>query len=125
MQLLRLEHAWLHRLTLPVLICPRFHCCRCAQANAVSNKLLDLRKCDYSGKNLAGKTLAGALLADTNLSNTNLQEAVLTKVRHRARRRGQCRVWRAGARARARACCPVWVMTSGSARLQGSSGVRW
>lgn len=51
-----------------------------AQANAVSDKLLDLRKCDYSGKNLSGKTLAGALLSETNLSNTNLQEAVLTKV---------------------------------------------
>lgn len=49
------------------------------QANAVSDKVLDLRKCDYAGKNLAGKTLAGALLAEANLSNTNLQEAVLTK----------------------------------------------
>lgn len=50
------------------------------QANAVSDKVLDLRKCDYTGKNLSGKTLAGALLSETNLSNTNLQEAVLTKV---------------------------------------------
>jgi hypothetical protein len=49
------------------------------QANAVSDKVLDLRKCDYTGKNLSGKTLAGALLSETNLSNTNLQEAVLTK----------------------------------------------
>eukprot|EP00879_Flechtneria_rotunda_P029804 GHRR01032255.1.p2 GENE.GHRR01032255.1~~GHRR01032255.1.p2 ORF type:complete len:167 (+),score=43.63 GHRR01032255.1:171-671(+) len=49
------------------------------QANAVSDKVLDLRKCNYSGKSLSGKTLAGALLADTNLSNANLQEAVLTK----------------------------------------------
>eukprot|EP00775_Hariotina_reticulata_P012746 gene12746-12875_t len=49
------------------------------QANAVSDKVLDLRKCDYAGKNLSGKTLAGALLADADLSNTNLQEAVLTK----------------------------------------------
>lgn len=47
----------------------------------MSDKLLDLRKCDYSGKNLSGKTLAGALLSETNLSNTNLHEAVLTKVR--------------------------------------------
>lgn len=52
------------------------------QANAVSDKVLDLRKCDYTGKNLSGKTLAGALLSETNLSNTNLQEAVLTKVSH-------------------------------------------
>lgn len=46
----------------------------------MSDKVLDLRKCDYTGKNLSGKTLAGALLSETNLSNTNLQEAVLTKV---------------------------------------------
>lgn len=50
------------------------------QANAVSDKVLDLRKCDYTGKNLSGKTLAGALLVETNLSKSNLQEAVLTKV---------------------------------------------
>eukprot|EP00878_Enallax_costatus_P001028 GHUV01001163.1.p1 GENE.GHUV01001163.1~~GHUV01001163.1.p1 ORF type:complete len:224 (+),score=70.75 GHUV01001163.1:194-865(+) len=49
------------------------------QANAVSDKVLDLRKCDFMGKNLSGKTLAGALLAETNLSNSNMQEAVLTK----------------------------------------------
>jgi uncharacterized protein YjbI with pentapeptide repeats len=55
--------------------------CCAVQANAVSDKVLDLRKCDYTGKNLSGKTLAGALLSETNLSNTNLQEAVLTKVR--------------------------------------------
>jgi hypothetical protein len=53
----------------------------CLQANAVSDKLLDLRKCNYSGKNLSGKTLAGALLSETDMSNTNLTEAVLTKVR--------------------------------------------
>jgi hypothetical protein len=46
----------------------------------VSDKVLDLRKCDYAGKNLSGKTLAGALLANADLSNSNLQEAVLTKV---------------------------------------------
>jgi len=50
------------------------------QANAVSDKVLDLRKCDFTGKNLSGKTLAGALLSETNMSNANLQEAVLTKV---------------------------------------------
>eukprot|EP00882_Tetradesmus_deserticola_P015335 GHRQ01016335.1.p1 GENE.GHRQ01016335.1~~GHRQ01016335.1.p1 ORF type:complete len:196 (+),score=65.67 GHRQ01016335.1:434-1021(+) len=49
------------------------------QANAVSDKVLDLRRCDYSGKDLSGKTLAGALLSDTDMSNTNLREAVLTK----------------------------------------------
>lgn len=57
--------------------------CCAVQANAVSDKVLDLRKCDYNGKNLSGKTLAGALLSETNLSNTNLQEAVLTKVSRR------------------------------------------
>jgi uncharacterized protein YjbI with pentapeptide repeats len=62
-------------------VCPAAAAAAGAQANAVSDKLLDLRKCDYSGKNLSGKTLAGALLSETNLSNTNLQEAVLTKVR--------------------------------------------
>lgn len=60
------------------------HLLCCGQANAVSDKVLDLRKCDYTGKNLSGKTLAGALLSETNLSNTNLQEAVLTKVSHAA-----------------------------------------
>mmetsp|Transcript_19236 Transcript_19236/g.48961 ORF Transcript_19236/g.48961 Transcript_19236/m.48961 type:complete len:216 (-) Transcript_19236:511-1158(-) len=49
------------------------------QANAVSDKILDLRKCSFKGANLSGKVLAGALLVDTDLSGTNLQEAVLTK----------------------------------------------
>ena len=50
------------------------------QANAVSDRLLDLRKCSYKGANLSGKTLSGALMSDADLSETNLQEAVLTKV---------------------------------------------
>lgn len=58
----------------------------------MSDKVLDLRKCDYTGKNLSGKTLAGALLSETNLSNTNLQEAVLTKVSHAAASAAACRV---------------------------------
>eukprot|EP00198_Chlamydomonas_reinhardtii_P005793 XP_001695129.1 thylakoid lumenal 17.4 kDa protein [Chlamydomonas reinhardtii] len=49
------------------------------QANAVSDKILDMRLCSYAGKDLHGRVLAGALLADADLSNTNLQEAVLTK----------------------------------------------
>ncbi|KAG2428443.1 hypothetical protein HXX76_011563 [Chlamydomonas incerta] len=49
------------------------------QANAVSDKTLDMRLCSYAGKDLHGRVLAGALLADADLSNTNLQEAVLTK----------------------------------------------
>lgn len=52
------------------------------QANAVSDKVLDLRKCDFNGADLSGKTLAGALMADANLSKTNMREAVLTKVSH-------------------------------------------
>lgn len=51
------------------------------QANAVSDKVLDLRRCNFSGKNLSGKTLAGALLSETDMTNSNLQEAVLTKAR--------------------------------------------
>lgn len=58
----------------------------------MSDKVLDLRKCDYTGKNLSGKTLAGALLSETNLSNTNLQEAVLTKVSHAAAAAAACSV---------------------------------
>ena len=51
------------------------------QANAVSDQVLDLRKCVYSGKDLSGKTLAGALMSDADLTKANLQEAILTKVR--------------------------------------------
>ena len=51
-----------------------------AQANAVSDKILDLRLCDYSGKDLSGKTLSGALLENAKLPNTNLREAVMSKV---------------------------------------------
>lgn len=49
------------------------------QANAVSDKVLDLRLCSYAGKDLRGRVLAGALLEGTDLSGSNLQEAVLTK----------------------------------------------
>lgn len=49
------------------------------QANAVSDKLLDLRQCMLKGANLSGKVLAGALLVDADLTGANLQEAVLTK----------------------------------------------
>ncbi len=50
------------------------------QANAVSDKILDLRMCDYTGKNLSGKVLSGALLKDATLPNSILRETVLTKV---------------------------------------------
>ncbi len=49
------------------------------QANAVSDKILDLRNCDFTGKSLSGKVLSGALLKDATLPNSNLRETVLTK----------------------------------------------
>ena len=50
------------------------------QANAVSDKLLDLRNCNFEGKNLSGKVLAGALLSGSNLAGANMIETVLSKV---------------------------------------------
>ncbi len=50
------------------------------QANAVSDKLLDLRQCDLTKADLSGKTLSGALLVDALLVNTNMQEVVMSKV---------------------------------------------
>lgn len=52
----------------------------CMQANAVSDRVLDLRMCDFSGKDLSGKTLSGALLKDALLPNTLLRETVFSKV---------------------------------------------
>ena len=49
------------------------------QSNAVSDRPLDLRFCDYTGKNLQGKTLSGALLVETILKDANLQEVVMSK----------------------------------------------
>jgi uncharacterized protein YjbI with pentapeptide repeats len=49
------------------------------QANAVSNKLLDLRQCDFSGADLKGKTLAGALMGEAKFNKADMKEAVLTK----------------------------------------------
>lgn len=49
------------------------------QANAVSDKLLDLRQCDFSGADLKGKTLAGALMSETKFNKADMKEAVLTK----------------------------------------------
>ena len=37
------------------------------QANAVSDKVLDLRECVVAGKNLKGLTLSGALLVGADL----------------------------------------------------------
>ena len=49
------------------------------QANAVSDRALDLRFCDLAGKNLTAKTLSGALLSDADLHGTNLREVVMSK----------------------------------------------
>merc|ERR1719263_340764 len=49
------------------------------QANAVSDKLLDLRQCNFEKATLAGKTLSGALFSESTFSKANLQETVLTK----------------------------------------------
>ena len=50
------------------------------QANAVSDKVLDLRQCKLHGSDLTAKVLSGALVADADFSRTNLREIVLTKV---------------------------------------------
>eukprot|EP00891_Asterochloris_glomerata_P003445 jgi/Astpho2/3445/Aster-07045 len=41
-------------------------------ANAVSDKLLDLRKCVFAGKNLSDKVLSGALVSDADFSNATM-----------------------------------------------------
>ena len=62
------------------------HCARgydgntIGQANAVSDRILDLRKCEYKGADLRAKVLAGALMSDADFTGANMQEAVLTKV---------------------------------------------
>ena len=53
--------------------------CHPVQANAVSDKLLDLRKCKLQGANLSGKTLSGGIFVDADLSGSNLREAVFSK----------------------------------------------
>ena len=51
------------------------------QANAVSDKVLDLRKCEYkSGADMSGKTLSGALMVNTNAKGANMRETVMSKV---------------------------------------------
>ena len=60
------------------------------QANAVSDKLLDLRECKLQGSDLSGKTLSGALLLGADLSNSNLREAVFSKACPRAMQPACC-----------------------------------
>lgn len=54
------------------------------QANAVSDKLLDLRSCTFDGKSLAGKTLSGALMGSASFKGSDLSETVMSKARRRA-----------------------------------------
>ncbi|KAK9811996.1 hypothetical protein WJX73_007128 [Symbiochloris irregularis] len=49
------------------------------QANAVADKLLDLRKCNFKDADLSKKVLSGALISESDVSGANLREAVLTK----------------------------------------------
>ena len=49
------------------------------QANAVSDKLLDLRKCKLHGADLHGKTLSGGIFVEADMSGSNLVEAVFSK----------------------------------------------
>jgi uncharacterized protein YjbI with pentapeptide repeats len=49
------------------------------QANAVSDKLLDLRGCSFDNKSLAGRTLSGALMVGTSFKNADLTEVVMSK----------------------------------------------
>ena len=50
-----------------------------SQANAVSDKLMDLRSCVYTGKNLSDKVLSGALVSEADFSNTVMNNATMTK----------------------------------------------
>ena len=53
------------------------------QANAVSDRVLDLRKCQFDGADLSAKTLSGALMSDASFKTANMQEVVMSKVRKR------------------------------------------
>ena len=48
-------------------------------ANAVSDRILDLRKCDYNEKDLTAKTLSGALMVEASFKGTNMTEVVMSK----------------------------------------------
>ena len=50
------------------------------QANAVSDKVLDLRKCSYEDADLSTKTLSGALMVNTIAKGANMRETVMSKV---------------------------------------------
>ena len=67
------------------------------QANAVSDRILDLRQCNYVDKDLSTKTLSGALMVDSTFKGANMTEVVMSK-----RARGQCRLYRRKLRLRRR-----------------------
>jgi uncharacterized protein YjbI with pentapeptide repeats len=50
------------------------------QANAVSDKQLDLRECKYDKVSVKGITLSGALMVDAVFDNSDFSEAVMSKV---------------------------------------------
>lgn len=68
-----------YRVLLCALPCEMSRVSMLVQANAVSDKLLDLRSCVYTGKNLADKVLSGALVADADFSNTVMSNVTMTK----------------------------------------------
>lgn len=49
------------------------------QANAVSDKILDIRFCEYDNADLKAKVLSGALMSEASFKNANMQETVLSK----------------------------------------------
>lgn len=49
------------------------------QANAVSDRILDLRQCNYVDKDLSTKTLSGALMVDATFKGANMTEVVMSK----------------------------------------------
>ena len=49
------------------------------QANAVSDRVLDLRKCTFDGTDLSTKHLSGGLLVDASFKGTNMTEVVMSK----------------------------------------------
>jgi|TARA_B110000977_G_scaffold170406_1_gene221086 uncharacterized protein YjbI with pentapeptide repeats len=49
------------------------------QANAVSDRVLDLRKCTFDGTDLSTKNLSGGLLVDASFKGTNMTEVVMSK----------------------------------------------
>jgi len=49
------------------------------QANAVADRLLDLRSCNYDDKDLSKRTLSGAVMLDSSFVGANMQETVMSK----------------------------------------------